>query len=454
MQEGGCVNPETRESTPAPVRRRGGATQAGAVRARWAWTSPAVWTDRMLTALEQGVKGGVWFSLIDKVYRPSTLSAAFAKVKANGGAAGCDHQTIAMYESRLEANLKDLSERLRRGAYRPHKVRRVHIPKPGSDEQRPLGIPTVRDRVVQTALRSVIEPIFERDFAEHSYGFRPGRGCKDALRRVDALLKADHTHVVDVDLQSYFDTIPHEALMARIRAKVADSRVLALIASFLTQGVMDGLDEWTPTSGSPQGAVISPLLSNVYLDPLDHWMAEQGIEMVRYADDMVILCQTAEQARAALSELQRWVAQAGLTLHPQKTRLVDANDEGFDFLGYRFERGKRWPRDKSVKRFKDAIRAKTPRKHGRSLNVIIANVNRTTRGWFEYFKHTSYANVFRALDGWLRRRLRRILLKRHKKSRHSGLGNAHHRWPNAYFAAHGLFSMETAHVALRQSARR
>jgi RNA-directed DNA polymerase len=333
-------------------------------------------------------------------------------------------------------------------------VRRAHIPKPGSDEQRPLGIPTVRDRVVQTALRSVIEPIFERDFAEHSYGFRPGRGCKDALRRVDALLKADHTHVVDVDLQSYFDTIPHEALMARIHAKVADSRVLALIASFLTQGVMDGLDEWTPTSGSPQGAVISPLLSNVYLDPLDHLMAEQGIEMVRYADDMVILCQTAEQARAALSELQRWVAQAGLTLHPQKTRLVDANDEGFDFLGYRFERGKRWPRDKSVKRFKDAIRAKTPRKHGRSLNVIIANVNRTTRGWFEYFKHTSYTNVFRALDGWLRRRLRRILLKRHKKSRHSGLGNAHHRWPNAYFAAHGLFSMETAHAALRQSARR
>jgi len=408
----------------------------------------------MLTALEQGVKGGVWFSLIDKVYRLSNLSVAFAKVKANGGAAGCDHQTIAMYEPRLEANLKELSDQLRTGRYRPQKVRRVYIPKPGSRERRPLGIPSVRDRVVQTALRSVIELIFERDFAEHSYGFRPGRGCKDALRRVDALLKAGYTHVVDVDLQSYFDSIPWEPLMSRLRAKVADGRVLALIESFLTQGVMDGLEEWIPTSGSPQGAVISPLLSNAYLDPLDHLMAKRGMEMVRYADDMVLLCRTAEEARTALAEVQRWTAEAGLTLHPEKTRLVDAAQEGFDFLGYHFQKGKRWPRDKSTKRFKDAIRAKTPRKHGQSLDCIIANVNWMTRGWFEYFKQTSYTTVFRALDGWIRRRLRRVLLKRHKKRRHSGLGTAHQRWPNAFFAEHGLFSMETAHVRLRQSAPR
>ena len=242
--------------------------------------------------------------------------------------------------------------------------------------------------------------------------------------------------------------------MDRLRTKVADRRVLRLIESFLTQDVMDGLAAWTPTSGSPQGAVISPLLSNVYLDPLDHEMAERGIEMVRYADDMVILCRTAEDAKTALAEVQRWMAAAGLTLHPEKTRIVDMTREGFDFLGYRFEAGHRRPRDKSVKRLKESVRAKTPRKQGRSLKIIIANVNRTTRGWFEYFKHTTYSRVFRLLDGWIRRRLRCILLKRQKRRRFNGLGTAHQRWPNSYFAAAGLYSMEAAHVALRQSAMR
>ena len=445
---------ESRDTQPASVPRAAGAKQAGDVHARWAWTEPAVWTERMLTALERGIKGGVWFSLIDKVYRLPNLRNAFARVKANGGAAGGDHQTIAMYEADLETNLEDLSDQLRNGTYRPQRIRRVYIPKPGSRERRPLGIPTVRDRIVQTALRNVMEPIFERDFAEHSYGFRPNRGCKDALRRVDVLLKAGYTHVVDADLKSYFDTIPHQPLMERISRKIADGRVLKLIEAFLTQGVLDGLETWTPTSGSPQGAVISPLLSNAYLDPLDHLMAGRNFEMVRYADDFVILCRSAADAREALERVQQWTASAGLTLHPEKTRIADAHLEGFDFLGYHFERGKRWPRNKSIKKFRDAIRAKTPRKHGHRLSVIITNVNWTTRGWFEYFKHGSYANTFRRLDGWLRRRLRRILLKRHKKHRHSGLGNAHHRWPNAFFAEQGLFSMEAAYARIRQSAGR
>ena len=442
------------EITPVQVPRRAGAKQAGEARARWAWAERTVWTDRMLTALERGVKGGVWFSLIDKVYGLPNLRSAFAKVKANRGAAGCDHQTIAMYEADLEVNLCDLSDQLRSGAYQPRRIRRVHIPKPGSRELRPLGIPTVRDRIAQAALRNVIEPIFERDFAEHSYGFRPNRGCKDALRRVDALLKSGYTHVVDADLKSYFDTIPHTPLMERVRHKIADGRVLDLIEAFLTQGVMDGLETWTPTAGSPQGAVISPLLSNAYLDPLDHLLAEQGVEMVRYADDFVILCRSKSEAQQALERVRAWTADAGLTLHPAKTRIVDANQEGFDFLGYHFERGKRWPRDKSLTRFKDAIRAKTPRKHGHSLRVIIASVNRTTRGWFEYFKQTSYTTVFRSLDGLIRRRLRRILLKRHRQHDHNGRGLAHYRWPNAYFAEQGLFSMEAAHVRLRQSVAR
>jgi len=448
------VTPESCETTPVQVPRRAGAKPAGEVRARWAWTERTVWTDRMLTALERGVKGGVWFSLIDKVHRLPNLWSAFAKVKANRGAAGCDHQTIAMYETDLEANLRDLSEQLRSGAYQPRRIRRVHIPKPGSRALRPLGIPTVRDRIVQTALRNVIEPIFERDFAEHSYGFRPKRGCKAALGRVDALLQSGYTHVVDADLKSYFDTIPHAPLMERMRHKIADGRVLGLIEAFLTQGVLDGLETWTPVAGSPQGAVISPLLSNAYLDPLDHIMAGQDVELVRYADDFVILCRSEAEAHMALERVQAWTAEAGLALHPTKTRIVDANQEGFDFLGYHFERGKRWPRDKSLMRIKDAIRVKTPRKHGHSLRVIIASVNRTTRGWFEYFKQTSYTTVFRSLDGLLRRRLRRILLKRHRKHDHNGRGTAHYRWPNAYFAELGLFSMEAAHVRLRQSVAR
>lgn len=435
------------EAEPAAVPL--GATQGGDVRGRWPWAEPTVWTDRMLTALETGVKGGVWFSLIDKVYSERNLRSAFAEVKANRGAAGVDHQTIAMYERRLDGNLEKLSEQLRVDAYQPHAVRRVWIPKPGSSEKRPLGIPTVRDRVVQGALRHVLEPIFERTFAEHSYGFRAGRGSKDALRRVDALLKAGHTWVVDADLQSYFDTIPHEQLRARIETQVADGRVLRLIAKFLRQDVMDTATHWTPERGSPQGAVLSPLLSNIYLDPLDHALADAGFEMVRYADDFVILCRSEAEARRALEHVDRWTKSAGLTLHPDKTRIVDATQRGgFDFLGYHFERGYRWPRPKSLRKLKETIRAKTRRTNGHSLDAIIRDVDRTLRGWFTYFKH-SHATTFPRLDAWVRMRLRSILRKRHG-GRGRGRGRDHQRWPNVFFAEHGLLSLVAARAAASQ----
>jgi RNA-directed DNA polymerase len=261
----------------------------------------------MLTALENGVKGGAWFSLIDKVYAETTLFAAARRMTADPTkAAGVDHITPEHYERNLLENVRQLADELREGSYRPRAVRRCCIPKPGSKEKRPLGIPTVRDRVVQAALRDVMEPIFERDFAAQSYGFRPGRGCKDALRRVDALLKEGYTTVLDVDLKSYFDTIPHQPLLDRVRQKVSDGRVLSLIQQFLKQGVMDGISQWTPEEGSPQGAVISPLLSNIYLDPLDHLMAQQGFQMVRYADDFVVLCRNREEAEAALAIVQTW----------------------------------------------------------------------------------------------------------------------------------------------------
>lgn len=417
--------------------------QAGESPAFWQWIEPSVWTDRMLRTLERGVKGGKWFSLIDKVYSRKSLRAAFESVAKNRGAAGVDHQSIKMFARDLEANLEKLSRTLQDGTYRPQAVRRVHIDKPGSKEKRPLGIPTVRDRVVQASLRQVIEPIFERDFAPRSHGFRPGRGCPDALDEVERLLQDGCTFVVDADLRQFFDTIPHEQLMERVKAKVSDGRVLALIESFLNQTILEDLKEWTPTQGTPQGAVLSPLLANIYLDPLDHLMAESGFEMVRYADDFVILCRSREEAERALEKVREWTAQAGLTLHPVKTKITDVSaGEGFDFLGYHFERGHKWPRAKSFQRFRETIRRKTPRTSGKSLDVIITDINRTTRGWFEYF-HRSVMNVMTELDKWIRMRLRSILRKRRRR-RGRGRGRDHNRWPNAYFTKLGLFSLEAA----------
>jgi RNA-directed DNA polymerase len=406
----------------------------------------------MLTALEQGVLGGKWYSLIDKVCARPNLRKAFEQVKANRGAAGVDRVTVEEFERHLEVNLDELARSLRDGSYRPQAIRRHWIPKLGSKEKRPLGIPTVRDRVVQTALRAVLEPIFERDFAAQSYGFRPNRGCKDALRRVDSLLKAGFPWVVDADLKSYFDTIPHPELLARVEEKVADGRVLELLQAFLTQKVMETAEGWTPEQGTPQGAVVSPLLSNIYLDPLDHRMAVGGFEMIRYADDFVILCRSEAEARAALAEVQAWTTSVGLHLHPTKTRIVDATQTGFDFLGYHFADGTRWPRAKSLGKFQDTIRDQTRRTQGQSLAAIIADVNRTVRGWFEYYQH-SRRFIFAVLDSWVRMRLRSIL--RRRQGRHGrGRGADHQRWPNAFFAQLGLFSLVAAHAAVCQSSRR
>jgi len=437
------------EAKPASVPK---AKQAGEERARWAWTEASVWTERMLTALERGVKGGCWFSLIDKVYSLRNLGAAFAQVQANRGAAGVDHVTVAMFADKLETNLKQVSAQLATGKYQPQAVRRKWIPKGESKQQRPLGIPTVRDRVVQGALRNVLEPIFERDFAEHSYGFRPERGCKDALRRVDQLLKAGCNWVVDADLANYFDTIPQDKLLAQVAQKVADSRVLELVAAMLQQGVMEAMTYWTPTAGTPQGAVISPLLANIYLDPLDQELGRGGFEMVRYADDFVILCGSEAEARAALARVQAWTNQAGLQLHAEKTRLVDVTREGFDFLGYHFERGYRWPRRKSEAKLRAKLRQHTKRRNGHSLQTIIGNVNQTLTGWFEYFKH-SHKTAFPPLDKWIRMRLRSLLRQRRKqKGRARGTDNI--RWPNAFFVQQGLFNLSAAHAAARQSSRR
>jgi RNA-directed DNA polymerase len=233
--------------------------QAGDVRFRWEWTEPSVWTARMLAALESGVEGGTWFSLIDKVFSLDNLRSSFQLVKRNRGGSGADGVSIAHFESNLEANLQQLSFELKTGVYEPSLIKRCYIPKAGGKELRPLGIPTIRDRVVQGALRNVLEPIFEVEFMADSYGFRPGRGCKDALREVDSLLRTGYRFVVDLDIKSYFDSIPHAPLMDRIREKVSDGRVLQLLEKYLRQGILDGFKEWTPESGTPQGALCKAL---------------------------------------------------------------------------------------------------------------------------------------------------------------------------------------------------
>jgi RNA-directed DNA polymerase len=441
-----------REKKYEPVTVPFAATPAGEPPSTRDWANPAVWTDRMLTTLEQGVRGGRWHTLIDKVYAPLNLFVASRNVIGNQGAAGVDHQTVEGFLARSQDELDRLHEALRTNKYRPQAVQRVWIPKPGSKEQRPLGVPTVRDRVVQTAMLHVLEPIFDITFSENSYGFRHGRGCHHALERVEELLNAGNVFVVDADLKSYFDTISKTRLMARIREKVSDSRVLRMIEMFLEQGVLDGMQEWTPETGTPQGAVLSPLLANIYLNPLDHLLAEAGFAMVRYADDFVILCKSREDADRALILVQQWVVENELTLHPTKTRIVDARTEGFDFLGYHFRDKLRLPREKSLKKFKDTVREKTKRTNGHGMPFICARLSSQLRGWFTYFRH-SHWSVFRDLDGWIRGRLRSILRKRQKR-RGRGHGRDHQRWPNAFFDELGLYSLNAAHIRFVQSSMR
>jgi RNA-directed DNA polymerase len=406
----------------------------------------------MLAALEKGVKGGRWFSLMDKVYAPANLAAAWKRVRSNRGAAGVDGQSVALFERDAAMYLDELHRELRDGTYLPSAVRRKWIPKPGTAKKRPLGIPTIRDRIVQTALRHVLEPIWEVKFADQSYGFRPGRSCKDALRRVQGLLRSGHKWVVDADIQSYYDSIDHGRLLAEVAKEVADGKVLGLIEALLGQPVMEATTKWTPEEGIPQGSTLGPLLANVFLHPVDEVLAREGYEVTRYADDLIIQCKTKEEANTALARLREELAGRGLTLHPEKTRVTTENHRGgFDFLGYHFERKGRKPRKASLVKFKDRVRGLTRRLNGNSLPTIIGRLNAVLRGWFEYFKHSS-KRIFPRLDAWIRMRLRAILLRRNKK-RGVGKGLCHYTWTNDYFAKLGLFTMTTARAAASRSSK-
>lgn len=414
---------------------------AGEIALRWKWVERSVWTDRMLMALEQGIKGGRWYSLMDKVWSESNLMSSWLAVAAKRGAAGVDRQSVAAFQAHREQELKGLHQELRSDSYERRPARRVWIDKPGSKEKRPLGIPCVRDRIVEGAMRQVLEPIFEREFAEHSYGFRPRRSAQQAVARVEELLQSGYTWIVDADLKGYFDSIPQEALLEMVSQRVSDRRVLRLIEQSLKAGVMEEMKGWQPTEqGTPQGGVLSPLLANIYLNPLDHQMAQKGYRMTRYADDFVIQCRSRQEAQEALETVKQWVIQAGLRLHPEKTRIVDTTQRGgFEFLGWHFERGYQWPREKSQAKLKETIRQLTPRTSGQSMNQIIQNLNRRLKGWRGYFDH-GVRNVHEELDKMVRRRLRQLLLKRRGK-RGKPNGNVNRRWPILHFDRLGLWRL-------------
>jgi RNA-directed DNA polymerase len=410
----------------------------------------------MLERLVQSQEQTVWYSLWDKVWNQANLDQAIFKVILNRGGAGVDGYTTEQLKVQWQQQGEQLQGELRGGTYQPKPARRAWIPKLGSTELRPLGIPAVRDRVVQTALRAVLEPIFEREFAEQSYGFRPKRGALNALERVESLLRSGYIWIVDADLKSYFDTIPHERLMQLVKQKIADGKVLRMLEQYLQAGVMDSHKGWQATEqGTPQGAVISPLLANLYLNPLDHQMARQGWEMVRYADDFVVCARTEAEAQGALAQIAAWVQEAGLRLHPTKTRIVNAAVKGgFDFLGYHFEQyesdgGKKWPREKSRFKLRENLRQKLGRSRPGSVPQIATEINRTLQGWFKYFRW-SQPTALRDVDQWTRERIRHILRRRNK--RHGMVrGRERTEYPLHWFAEQGLFSLTTAQAHWLQS---
>jgi RNA-directed DNA polymerase len=395
--------------------------------------------------------GRRFHALYDKVCREDILRWAWKLVKANRGVAGVDNQTIqSIEESGVNAFLHQLQEQLSRGGYRPHPVKRVYIPKPDG-RQRPLGIPAVRDRVVQAAVKIVVEPIFEADFQRCSFGFRPKRSAHDANEVIRQVANQGYEWVVDADIENYFDTIDHEKLMEMVEKRINDRRMLKLIGQFLEAGVLEDGKVRTLSAGTHQGGVLSPLLANIYLNYLDKvWMERcrrVGV-LVRYADDEVVLCRTETDAREALRRLHIIMERLGLKLHPSKTRLVNLKEgkEGVDFLGFyhrkvrswRYRRYylQRWPGRKAMKAIREKTRAIAGTQHRlqRSLKEVIAEINPVLRGWGNYFAVGNSTRHFQAIDWHVRERLCLFLSKKHGKPGR-GWGQ---RWQHIDFRKEGL----------------
>lgn len=362
--------------------------------------------------------------MIDKVYHPTNLNMAWEKVRSNKGAGGIDNETITTFETKKESQLQGLREELRNGGYKPLPVKRTYIDKPGKKgEKRPLGIPTIIDRVCQQALKNRLEPIMEQFFNDCSFGYRPGRSQHTAMRKIWKDINDGNDWIVDGDLRDYFGTVNHELLISLIARKVSDGKVLRLIRQMLEAGYMEKGKIFPTNSGTPQGSVISPLLSNVYLTPFDNIMTGAGYKLTRFADDWLIVCKTRQEAENALNLAKRTLERLGLKIHPEKTRITNIK-WGFEFLGYKIKEGKglrlnrtkiksninaknlyAYPKDKSIKKFKETIRERTKRRIPLTMKELIDSINPVIRGWGNYFRKAHVRKIFNMLDRWIVRRL-------------------------------------------------
>ena len=403
------------------------------------------WTEAMVDALAPyRERGRKWFQLYDKVADERTLKSAWERIdarvagEARSRGAGVDGVTVEMFSRTAGQAIPALAAALKEGGYQPAPVKRHWIPKPGTGKKRPLGLPTVADRVVQEAARGMIEPIWEAQFLDGSHGFRPGRSTDTACLLLEEYLASGRVWIVDADITGCFDNISHEAVAQMLYRHIADSKMLGLIEAMLKAGVME---EWTrrrTAAGTPQGGIISPLLCNIVLHEMDTRLESKGIKWVRYADDFVLACETREQAESAMQVAALALAPLGLQLHPGKTRIVHM-EEGFDFLGWHYEGTRRRPRDKTVKSIRRRIAETTRRNRPDAIEKICDELRPLLQGVFNYFRNGNSAFTFSRLDGYIRRRLRSILRKRKRGGGISG-GLDHILWPNVYFSNNGLFS--------------
>lgn len=373
-------------------------------------------------------------SLIDKVYRWDNLYLAWRRVRANKGAHGLDRVTIRMFEADWDKHLRSIQRQLVEGRFEPTPVRRVYIPKASDPKKlRPLGIPTVADRIVQQAIVQIVDPLFDDSLSPRSFGFRTGRRAHDAIATAIQDAKEGFRVAVDADIASFFDRLDFEVTMSRVRRRIADGRVLDLIESFLKAGVSEDGVVTVPTEGTPQGGVISPWLANLVLDDLDKALEAKGWRHVRYADDFVVLCKSRQEAEEALAYVKEVLAELKLSLHETKTRISDC-EEGFEFLGFHFRHYRLGIRDKSLERFKERVRTLTQRQQGRNVDAILKDLNPVLRGWSNYFGVAEVTELMDHLDRWTRMRLRSFRFKR--RCRHDSW-----RLPNRRLKKWGLLSL-------------